>query len=471
MDALRSDQAELLARHREQAFDALVSAAAAYEGTRPLRDTPEGQELLSASKALQVSIAVSAAAAAVERRRIQQEQVEREPILRVEPSDVFPVQVLAVLKRRRLPFASEDVELVLDLGTTTMRPDDVWGRSFETLSFGVAAAASLLRDEPARAELLGALERAGSAIERLGLGSTSDAGALRRRIGELVAANAPGGLLDLSIIDEHDGWGEAARETFRAHAARRDDVQALLAHLAAARGSHPSKRWSAATDELLAASRDSVLLLRELLEPVLEIDLVPSPDDVAWPPSWLLAPSNETVLRGAAWAVRGVDAAWVVPLLGRLALRCCASSPDPTVTTALSAPVGSGAIDSLIARSDADADADARDELLHLLGEIRRRDVLKRIAAALGEEPAQTAARDTSIRRAKERTVRAKADPGPAREQRVADRVAREELAPHLRAIGFTTRRGRTFWRRHANRIEVVHLASIRGELVLRAGL
>ncbi|MGH3134554.1 MAG: hypothetical protein ACRDNY_12595 [Gaiellaceae bacterium] len=302
MTALRDDQVELLARHRERALDVLMTASAAYDGTARLRSTPEGEHLLEQPADLHVSVAVSAAAAAIERRRVQQESADSSGLVRVGAADVFPSEVLDALKRRRLPFEPADVELLLDLGTSTMSPDDVWGRSFETLSFGVAAAATILRACPGSAPVLGALERAGSAIDVLGLTPTSGAGTLRRRIRSLVAANVPGGLLDLSAIEEGDAWGGPASEMLRTHAERWEGVQDVLAHFAAARGARPTKAWNARMAELLRDLQDAGRLARALAELVLEIDVVPTPETVPWPPSWVLAPGNEDVVRGAVRA-------------------------------------------------------------------------------------------------------------------------------------------------------------------------
>jgi hypothetical protein len=462
MEELRPDQVELLERHGELARDMLLDALAEYDGRTRVRETDAGRRLLARPRPLLVSVAVTCFATGVERRERAWQEAQETRVFHLEPVDTLPLDVLRTLRRLKLPYASPDVELLLDLS-----PARSW---FDESLYAIAAAGRVLAESPGSPAVLAGLERL-----RARLDETTDQSHVvghrdaAARIAALLAGQAPGGLLDLSVLDDRDGWVDTAREVLRAHASRRDGVQDVLAHLAAARGSHPTKRWAARAEELLSAKADTAELVRELLEPVPHLDLVPTPDDVWWPPSWLLAPGNEAILRGSAWTLRGVDDPWVVPLLGRLALRCSASSPDAQGTTALSAAVGNAAIDSLIARSA--TDPDARGELVRLLGEIRRRDVLKRIAGAVGEEADQTAARDTSIRRAKEQLVRAKADPRPGLEQRVADGVVRDELAPRLREIGFAERRGRTFWRRHPDRTEVVHLASIRGELVLRAGV
>ncbi|MDH4340714.1 MAG: hypothetical protein OEW47_10165, partial [Thermoleophilia bacterium] len=119
MEGLRDDQRGLLARHQEQAFDALLPASAAFQGTVRLRVTPEGRALLALPPALLVSVGVSAAAA-VEGRQRQREQADSKRQVRAGAQDVFWYEVIEVLKRRRLPFAPPDIELILNLGTSTM---------------------------------------------------------------------------------------------------------------------------------------------------------------------------------------------------------------------------------------------------------------------------------------------------------------------------------------------------------------
>jgi len=131
MDGLPTEQHELLRRHREAALDLVLVVASAYTGSTPLRDLPAGRALLREPPERLVPVAVSAAAAAVERRRFQQDAADSDRSYAFDSADSFPIEVLHALGRRRLPFAAEDVELLLDLGSTTMRPDRVLGRVLE----------------------------------------------------------------------------------------------------------------------------------------------------------------------------------------------------------------------------------------------------------------------------------------------------------------------------------------------------
>jgi hypothetical protein len=172
-------------------------------------------------------------------------------------------------------------------------------------------------------------------------------------------------------------------------------------------------------------------------------------------------------VRGAAWATVDVHEPWVVGLLGRLALRGAAPSPHPKVTTALCHAAASGAIEALAEIGTPAAHA----ELRTLLGEMRRRDLLKRVAAVLGEPLEATLARDDRVRREKRRLVQVTADPEPKERQRAAAQFARNELAPTLHEAGFDDASGRTFWRHLDDRVERLHAKAHRGGLTLELGI
>lgn len=481
VEGLRPDQVALLAQRRERSRDVLDALLAEVELSRGLPDSDAQafSGLLRSPPDLRVACVISVLAAEHERLGAAAAAAEsddpRADALRaleaalagaLEGTEPLPNPMLVMgialdkLQARRLPFSASDVELMLDLGLDRT--------AFWLFPLTVAAAERVLSVEPGNPPVLSALERAAGRLDDHWRGHyDSDLRAARMRIRALVAASSPGGLLDLSVVQEGDAWAEPARAAMVAHAGRWEGVQDVLAHLASTRGSKPTKAWAVRAAQLLEAHSDAASLFQELLELVLEIEVVPTPDVVAWPPRWLLAPGNETLLKGAAWSLRFVCGDWVVPLLGRLALRGAARSPDDIVTTPLSASVANAAVDTLIALATAEGEA----ELRRLLYELRRRDLLKRIAAALDESPAETASRDEAIRREKKRAVREKANPRPAAEQRDASTRVRTELAPRLWDLGFTSRSGRTFWRRHVDRIEVLHVASKRGVLSVEAGV
>ena len=106
-----------------------------------------------------------------------------------------------------------------------------------------------------------------------------------------------------------------------------------------------------------------------------------------------------------------------------------------------------------------------------LLGEIRRRDLLKRIAEIVGEPVDETLARDERVRREKRRAVRQNVDPAAKERKRAASAFVRHDLAPALRRAGFDDSAGRTFWRSLDDRVELLHCKAHRGGLTLELGI
>ena len=458
--ALRPAQERLLAAHEEAARDVLLSAFASFEPKERFGRSAAGQALLCSSPEVLVSVAVCQLAAFVERMRAGVESSER--VWRLEAVDVFPAAVLDVLRRRKLPYEPADAELALDIALSF--------RWHDRLPFAVVACEQALVSRPGDPTLVAALTRAAATLDEdpgTGHAYADTRADARRRIRALLARQVPGGLLDLSVLEDGDLWVEQARAVLRAHAETTEGVQDLLALLAAARGSRPSQAWLRRAQTALERGPALGGLLRDLLEPVVRIDLVPTPDGIAWPPSWLLAPANETIAKGATWGLRLVAEDWVVPLLGGLALRCSASSPDQHVTTALSAPVGNAAIDSLAALDG----EPARAELRRLVEEVRRRDVVKRIAAALGEDASETQARDEKLRMQKRRSLESSRDRSSRLLREDATAIARAELVKLLSRHGFGERRGPSLWRQRDDRVEHVRLGPAEEGLLIETGI
>ena len=91
------------------------------------------------------------------------------------------------------------------------------------------------------------------------------------------------------------------------------------------------------------------------------------------------------------------------------------------MTIALSRPVASAAVEALGLIGTPEATRGLR----ALLAEVHRRDLLRRIAAIVGEPTPETHARDERIRREKRRAVQRRADPEPQERQRLATAAVR----------------------------------------------
>ena len=141
---------------------------------------------------------------------------------------------------------------------------------------------------------------------------------------------------------------------------------ALPGLLARATSVRPTKTWLRNIEDLVAGSEPAATLLTALLTSLTEIPFTPVPPTRDDPANvWLVSPGNAVLLRGCALAVRFVEADHVAGLC---------------------APAAGAAIDTLGVRRDS-GDEEARRQLGLLSHEITRRDLLKRVHAALAGAP------------------------------------------------------------------------------------
>ena len=182
VDTLRTDQHDLLRRHRAEALDAMLVASSAYRGLPGSARRPKvGCSSRSRRSASCPSVSRrppprSSGGACRRSPRAERHRPRRER-RRVPGSGARDAEAAAVAVRgrgRRAPAR---------LGASTMRPDRVLARSFETLSFGVAAARHLLGAErgrrPSSPRSSGGLGRRGAGTGVNGNARASDAGSAR----------------------------------------------------------------------------------------------------------------------------------------------------------------------------------------------------------------------------------------------------------------------------------------------------
>ncbi|MFJ4174661.1 DUF4304 domain-containing protein [Microbacterium sp. NPDC089696] len=282
-----------------------------------------------------------------------------------------------------------------------------------------------------------------------------------RRLAErLLAAFMPPGLLDLSAVHDGDGWAEAARETARATPL--DAAEAIVRTLADLGHKSLSQTWQKRVQAALVldGARE---LVATWLRIAAEVEEVTDPLDGQ---VRLFVAPNDDVVRAAALTARWLTEEEVpAALLGVLVRRGAATRPPGTESLALR--VASASIDSLVARG---GDAD-RAELGRLLEDLTRRDLVKKIGAALGAEGAAVARdRDALIAKEKARVVRAKSDPVPRLLRADVDRELREHLDETLRGLGFR-KDGRTWRRDRGDRVDVVNFGSSGPWIAVRYGV
>ena len=312
--------------------------------------------------------------------------------------------------------------------------------------------------ESGRAELA-LLDALTSYIARLDSGIDQGSGitAMSSLVRRVLVSATPPDLLDLSLLVDGDGWATPARRA--AQAAPAQEVADLVRLLGGLGPGKPSQRWLREVDHALNPPA-AKLLLHQWLEVAAYTDIVPE-----WPGSQigdclgtLFVGTNSDVVRAAVWATMQLpDEDWPAPLLGTLARRGSAHNGAAGFPEALALKVASAAVDTLIARH---GKAD-RVVLAELLEDLQRRDLVKKVGAALGRV-GEAADRDTELRRSKAQEVRRKASPAPRKARAAIDSLIRQRFGADLRARGF--RGGPRTWRRiHEDRVDLICVGYVYG--------
>ena len=289
---------------------------------------------------------------------------------------------------------------------------------------------------------------------------------LRAVAARVVASATPPDLLDLSALADGDTWAGPARAAARDAPA---EVAAALVRLLVELGPRkPSRRWQRDVEEVLAdpAAR---LLLRRWIEAAGCADIVPD-----WPGGslednlgTLFVGTNTDIVRAAVWASVGLtsedtagtdtstDVDWPLEQqLGVLARRGSAHNGLPRFPEALSIKVATAAVDVLIARGG----PEALRVLSELLEDLQRRDLLKKVGAALDRQD-EAAVRESQLLTQRALEQRRKASPAPRKARAAMDSLIREHLGATLRRAGF--KGGPRTWRRaHDDRVDVIAVST-----------
>jgi hypothetical protein len=269
---------------------------------------------------------------------------------------------LSALADRRLPLSADDVELMCAVAGD--------GRDAAALRFVVGALRGYFSAHPGEPGVVGAAEALLARLAANRTMSSASAGALQH----LVSAQRPSGPPDLALLDDGDNFAAPVRELATSVAALWPPAWQALAHLAAARGSRPSKAWAARCRQLCAAPGYSELIEGALVL-VTSIDLFRPGEG---PYECLLSEQNRLVARGAVWATPFAEGPWRAGRLGEVAIRCGAWKS--TVTQPLCPSVSLAAVDALVSIGD----APAREQLEQLLVEAPNATLLRKAGAALG---------------------------------------------------------------------------------------
>ena len=355
------------------------------------------------------------------------------------------VGVIDRLRRRTLPWTAATARLAVTTVMTGAVFDD------QRVAVALRGAETVCAAGAADVGLVDALEEGAVWLDDLPV-ERWRVPEMRLYLRRVLAAAAPPELLDLSVIRHGDGWGEQARAAARA--ANADEIAPLVRLLGQLGARKPSQLWLRSAQEALGPMA-AVELLRSWLELAAWTDVVPPDETVAFSGGMLFAPGNDDVVRAAVLAASLLPTQpWVPDVLGVLARRGAATSGEPGMTASLALKVAGAAIDTLATRGTPDDQRVLED----LLDDVSRRDLVKRIGAALGQE-GRASERDQALRRDKAAAVRRKADPAPRHERASVDVLLRRHVGPELRRQGFKGS-GRTWRRIHDDRVDVVAFGS-----------
>lgn len=192
--------------------------------------------------------------------------------------------------------------------------------------------------------------------------------------------------LQHAVLDDDDGYGPRMRAA-HARILAAEGVSALLAHCAALDTPRPTGRWRAEAARLLAAAPDGADVARLLLD-----GFAGQPESVVtvrWSygevtrERGLTGGVNTRLVRGLLWAAAGIDAEWVVPLIGACA-RHAGTGRGGSGGLARSATVATTAVAVLAAFGGARGEAAVRC-LAALQAQVGDRTVLKGAARARQE--------------------------------------------------------------------------------------
>jgi hypothetical protein len=358
-----------------------------------------------------------------------------------------PRQPWESLSRARLPWTAATATAALGSVTRSQSYDH------RRVALVLRGAGEVCAAGHADAALLDALDECLTRLER----ETDEQWRIKEMRGlarRVVASATPADLLDLSLLVDGDAWGAPAREAARALPA--DGIAPLVRLLGDLGPRRPPQGWLREVERALEVT-PARQLLRRWVELAAGTDIVPqSPGtSVEHVPGTLFVGTNADVVRAVVWATSVLpDAEWPAEQLGALARRGAAHNGLPGLPEALSLKVASAAVDVLVLRG---GQRDRR-VLAELLEDLQRRDLVKRIGAAL-DRPDAAAQREEELRRTKAQAVRRRASPAPRKARAAMDSLIRQHFGADLRTLGFSG--GPRTWRRaHPDRVDVIAIGS-----------
>lgn len=236
---------------------------------------------------------------------------------------------IAMVARRKLAWPPDEVEVLWQTALTSRNRDTVYR---DELRLPLAATERL--DPGDRRRFAGCLHQAMPLLENLYIQSSAERHRLKNKVDRLLAS-IEDRTAQKQVADLISGQDEFAA---RLRANLGDQltavgVPALLRHWSGAVTAQPTATWTRQARELAVAAPGAVELVRTVLTwlPAHRERLVhhqttyTRPGDgqehlYDWTETLYLEQQTAVLLRGMVWSLEAVDAGWVVPLLGEVAV-------------------------------------------------------------------------------------------------------------------------------------------------------
>ena len=281
--------------------------------------------------------------------------------------------------RRKLAWQPDEVEVLWQAGLTGRKDTVYWYQ----LRLPLAATEQL--DPADRRRFAGCLRRAMPLLDNLYV-LPAERLRLRNKVEELLTSIGERTVQE-QVADLVSGEDELAA---RLRAELGDEltaagVPALLRHWAGATATRPTARWTRRARELMVAAPEAVELIRTALtwllahrEQVVRRRTTHNGQRYEWTETLYLDQPTAVLLRGMVWSLEPVEAGWVVPLLGGVAV-AAGTGIGGSGANARCELVANAAVAVLATRTEEGVVA----QLARVQAKVRKRTILAGVAKAL----------------------------------------------------------------------------------------
>lgn len=293
---------------------------------------------------------------------------------------------IATVARRKLAWQAHEVELLWQAALTARYQDTVYR---DELRLPLVATARL--DVADRRRFAGCLREATPLIEHRYIWKSAERVRLRNQVAELRASIGARPAEDevADLLSGADGFAARLRTELGGELSAAG-IRALLRQWAGATSARPTAGWARRTGQLMAAAPAAADLIRAVLGrlPAHREEEIEHRTSVetrngrqeryTWSETVYLDQATAVLLRGMLWSLEPVEAAWVVPLLGDVAV-AAGTGIGGSGANARSELVANAAVAVLARRAEEGTVA----QLARVQAKVRKRTILAGVAKAL----------------------------------------------------------------------------------------